>query len=204
MDFRLLLLFLVLFTNNAFSCQLSQTVISLSGPITMTLEYLGLTKDKNLVAISKFHKLSHKFEGDVLAGGIFLAKRTIRKFQDGVIFFDKSKELSREFKQSDFKNSVEVYTLGQNPFETVAYTVDILKPILKDCDGKLTELDSFLKITKKNLKIATGVYYFFLGKITQKFPELIIANDGFLLSLKSLDNFSTYKTDLNYVPWSKK
>jgi hypothetical protein len=204
MDFRLYFLLISLFTQNAFGCYLNQKVISLSGPITMTLEYLGLTKDKNLVAISKFHKLSHKFEGEVLAGGIFLAKRTLDKYKEGMIFFDKSKDLSREFKQAGFQNSIEIYTLGQNPFQTVKYTVSALRSILTNCDSKIAELKSFLKKTKQNLKIPKGTYYFFLGKITQKYPELIIANDGFLRSLKALDSFATYKTDLNYVPWSKK
>ncbi len=202
---RLILIFLFLVNiKNGFSCSLRQDLVSLSGPVTMLLEKLDLLSDKRLKAVSKFHLLEKDFNKEVLAGGIFLSKRTLERFKNHFVIYDQSRELTRELQNHHEIKSLEIKTVGQNPFETVDFLLDKISFLLKSCDKKIASLNSTLEKIKTNLKVPTGTYLFFLGKIGYKYPDLIITNDGFVKSLKLLKGFKTYPSELGYTPWSKK
>ena len=91
--FSLLLLF---YTGSSMSCSLNRPLISLSGPITMLLEELGLLTDKNLKGISLFHPVNN-FNGKKYGGGIFLGEKFFQEIGNSIIFYDQSRELNKLF-----------------------------------------------------------------------------------------------------------
>ena len=62
------------------ACSLKKPIVSLSGPVTIYIEALGLLSDPKLRAISKFHPIKHKTSAEVLGGGVFLAQKKIKEF----------------------------------------------------------------------------------------------------------------------------
>ena len=111
-------LFIFLFLQNqSIACKLAKPLVSLSGPVTMVLEELNLLEDPNLAAISVFHPINKKTSAKILAGGVFLSKRTMESFQDKFVFFDKSMELKKNYKMAKIKNFAEINSLGLDSFE---------------------------------------------------------------------------------------
>ncbi len=205
MVIRLILIFLIFIVNkNAIGCSLNQNTVSLSGPVTMLLEELDLLEDEKLKAISKFHLLRKDFHKEVLAGGIFLSKRTLKRFEDHLVIYDQSRDLSRELRNHKKLKFLEIKTVGQDPFETINYLLEKVSFILNSCDKRIASLKEKLEKVKNRMKIQPGTYLFFLGKIGHKYPDLLITNDGFVKTLRLLNGFKTYPSELGYTPWSKK
>ena len=197
---------LLLFSMNSFSCELSEKIVSLSGPITLLLEELDLLKDKNLLAISKFHPVEKKFNGQILAGGIFLSKKSLNAFKNVKMFFDKSREFKSLLKKSGVKKYIEIDTRDQDPFEAFNLSLVKIMNSLKGCHKTFEALEAKVSIIKSKLKLNPNFErsIFYLGHIKNKYPEIVIANDGFVLGLKAFEKFKTYPSDLSYVTWSKK
>jgi hypothetical protein len=199
-------LLILIFSYQAYSCELSEKIVSLSGPITMVLEELDLLGDKNLLAVSKFHPIKNITNAKVLAGGLFLSKKTLKKYQHTKIFFDKSRELKILLSKDHKGLLVEVDTRDQSPFE--AFNLSLVKTMnsLKNCHKKVEALEKKILKIKKYLSIKHDFHksVFYLGSIGTKFPDMVISNDGFILSLKNNINFKTYPSELAYSTWSKK
>lgn len=187
-------------------CRLSEKIVSLSGPVSMVLEELDLLGDPNLIALSKFHPIKGKTRATILAGGLFLSKKTLKTFGNSKIFFDKSRELRSILAKGPSKKLVEVDTRDQDPFE--AYNLSLIKLMnsLQFCHREVESLNDKISNIKQGLeeKPSTMNGVFFLGEIGSKLPELIISNDGFVLFLRGQDSFKTYPSDLAYTAWSKK
>lgn len=191
------------------ACELSEEVISLSGPVTMLFEELHLLEDPKLLGISKFHpvkKTSRKVRTQVLPGGLFLSKKKLKEFQGKKVFFDKSREFKTLLERSAIEDSVELDTRGKTPFEVFDISINSISKSLKNCSQRIYHLRGRVKKIKEtltlHLKIENAVFY--LGAFGRKIPELVIGNDGFVLSLKGLRGFSTYPSELAYIVWSKK
>ncbi len=197
-------LFFIFISFELFSCELSEDVISLSGPVTLVLEELDLIRDSHLLAISKFHPVSDKKDKEILAGGLFLSKKILKKYKNKKIFFDKSRELNQLLEKSYSGRKIEINTSKKNPFEAVEIVLKAITSSLKNCDKELRNLRQNVAKIKREFKLPVDFKksVFFLGKITSKLPELIFSHDGFILSLKELNDFQTYPSELAYTTWS--
>ncbi len=187
------------------SCHLTRETVSLSGPITMLLEELQLTQDPYLLAISKFHPIETIFTGEVLAGGLFLSKQVLAKFKNKLIFFDKSREFKKILQQSHLKDIIEIDTRHLSVMSSVKMTIEILRKYTKGCDQQLAKVESHLRgLTHLLNKRGITPSVFYLGRISNKLPELVIVNDGFVKDLTETANLKTYPSETSYVYWSKK
>lgn len=201
----LILLFLSASINIAFGkCYIQKSIVSLSGPMTHFLEELDLVSDKNLKAISKFHPLNKEFKGEVLAGGLFLSPQVFQKYKDALIVFDKSREFKYLLEKSNHMNFLEIDSRDQDPFEVINLLEVKALGFLKGCRSQLSETSKKFKslkekLLKKNIEIKAN---FFLGSLSGKLPETIIANDGPVIFLRKFAGFSTYPSELAYVNWS--
>jgi hypothetical protein len=200
---------LVFNLNNVFAaskkCHLEREIVSLAGPITTTLEALGLLKDPKLLAISSFNPIRGKTKATILAGGMFLAKKTFKKYETAEFFIDKSRELEKTLKRSNIENYQVLDTRGMDSFEVLAMTLLIIEPHLKNCDKKIKKLNLWgRKITSNLARLKQKKLIFFLGKIKNKLPSLIIGQDGFVLALLRYAKVKTYKSNLAYIAWSQK
>lgn len=186
-------------------CHLQKKIVSLSGPITTTIEALGLLKDPKLMAISSFNPIRGKTKARVLAGGMFLAKKTFKKYKAAEFFIDKSRELEKTLKRSNIENYQVLDTRGLDSFEVLAKTLLIIEPLLKNCDKKIKKLNLWgRKVTSNLASLKEKKIIFFLGKIKNKLPSLIIGQDGFVLALLRYAKVKTYKSNLAYIAWSQK
>ena len=201
---RFLILTLLLI-NHAVACSIKSQIVSLSGPVTMVLEELNLLQDKNLKAISSFHPIAKKTNANIIAGGLFLSKTTLKSFKGANVFYDKSFELARLFKNSELQKVMSVDTVTFSSFKVVDKVLNLISPYLSKCSDRINVLKSFLKKSQVKLKKKNPLKaLFYVGLITNKKPEMIMVNDGFVLSLKNLGVLKTYQTQLAYVQWSAK
>ena len=200
-------IFLTFFISSVYGiCELKKEVVSLSGPITMLLEELNLLKDKNLKAISKFHPIKKETKAVLIAGGLFLSKRKLTHFKKVIFFYDQSRELSQILKKAKIGSPIEVKTRSLNPFSTVESNLISLEPFLIGCQQKIEEVKNKIKVIEKGISLPPEFIHsiFYLGRLRDKKPNIVIGKDGFILSLLTIQGFKTYPTDLAYVPWSKK
>ncbi len=197
--FSLLLLF---YTGSSMSCSLNRPLISLSGPITMLLEELGLLTDKNLKGISLFHPVNN-FNGKKYGGGIFLGEKFFQEIGNSIIFYDQSRELNKLFSKKTSK-VISINSRGKNPFEVVVDNIRLLESFLDKCTDRIKKLNLLLQKVRDNRSLKNKQLIFFLGKINSNLkPDKIIVNDGAILSFKSM-GMKTYKSDFSYVSWSAK
>ncbi|MBT4790053.1 MAG: hypothetical protein HON90_00655 [Halobacteriovoraceae bacterium] len=197
----------VFFCLQSLACELNEKIVSLSGPITMLLEELNLQNDKNLLAVSKFHPLKEKFKGEILAGGLFLSKKTLIKYSKTKIFFDKSREFKNLMKRSHIKNTIEVDTRDQDPFEAFQTSLVKLSNSLSHCHKVVLALETKVTGIQKKLQLNPFLKksIYFLGTFRYgKIPQTVMANDGFVLSLKQFESYTGYPSDFAYLTWSDK
>lgn len=207
MVFRLIIFLISL---NAFTCELKEKVVSLSGSVTFTLEHLGLLKDNNLKAISVFHPIKeNSFQGEVLGGGLFLSFKHMNTHYQGMkIFFDQSRELSRMFKRLKKSNNIEVKTADLDPFQVYESTLKSIKPSLNNCEKRINDLNKEIAAIKGRViaKKFTPTMFFYLGsfQVNGNSPKMLMVNDGPVRFLKENTLIETYPSELSYVTWSQK
>lgn len=201
---------LIFLTSHSFACEFSpkvKSVYSLSGPITLALKDLGLIKSKKLKAVSTFHPVSKKeFSGEFLAGGVFLSHSMIKSFSKSVVFYDESRELTRIFSRYPEVKTIEVKSRTLTPLEVMTSIESELAPYVSGCDlselsKKIKQRQDYLKtIIPKNLTVL-----FYLGEIKgNKYPDLLMVNDGIVKWLVGEKLIKTYPSELAYVNWSAK
>ena len=203
-----LLASILLNISTAISCDFRsevKSVYSLSGPVTLILKDLGLIKNKKLKGVSIFHPVAKKdFQGRFLPGGVFLSHETIKGLAGSVLFYDESRELNRIFFRYEGIRAVEIKTRSLTPLEVMESMEKQLTPYLIGCDlRKLTNnLNMRLKELKK-LARKDSTFLFFLGLIqNNKFPELIMVQDGIVKWMIQEKLIKTYPSQLPYVNWS--
>lgn len=210
---KIFLSILLAFTLDAYAdCRFAphvKEVISLSGTITVTLKELGLLNDPKLKGLSVFSPVSkNEYSGTFYPGGIFLSQASMETFKNATVFFDESRELSRAFKKTTNVNALEIVTRGMGPVQTMKKSEEVLKPYVVGCDEKLKNLRDKINITQEKLlsKIPKDVtVIFFLGEMkAEKFPEMIVAQDGVVKLLNDEKKIKTYPSSLAYVNWSAK
>lgn len=180
---------------------------SLSGPVSMLFEFMGLEKDKQLKAISVFHPIKN-FQGKKLGGGIFLSPKVFKGKQAGVVFYDESKELKKSLSKISEIKSVQIKTRGLNSFESTLKSLKKIRPFLRGCEKQIAKVKSYVDSvnTKINKWKVNKKVLFFLDHIgkDKKLPQTIMINDGFVLTLIHKNKISTYQSPLSYVAWSAK
>ncbi len=199
-------LILIFFSFSSYSCELLEKTYSLSGPVTLLLEELDLLNSSKLLGISKFHPVKQKYNGKTLGGGLFLSKKTSDQFKDKILVYDKSRELAKILQKVSTKKTYQLDTRGESASEAFAKTSELVKKITVGCEKKLYLLKGKVQQVLRQVKL-TGKkkrVLFYLGRINSKYPETIIANDGFVKELRLRRSFETYPTDLAYVYWSQK
>jgi len=205
MVIKFFLILIYLIGSDVIACHLNTSIVSLSGPVTMVLEELDLLEDKNLKALSSFHPIIKKTQAEILAGGIFLSKKTIKDYQDEVLFFDKSVELSNLLKKFKKNNFIELDTSGKDSFSVAKDILEQISPYLEACSEKTDALISKLDKIKNELgQMQSQMILFFLGQIKTKYPQLIMGRDGLVLTLIQMKKIQTYESPLTYIQWSAK
>ena len=187
------------------ACSLNtKGIISLSGPVSTYLDQLGIVNE--LDAISSFHPVKN-FKGVKLAGGLYLSTSTLKSMEGKTVFFDKSRELKKVLERFPKIKSIELDSRRRTPREVIEQTAEVLKPYLKNCDEKKSSLNNHISqlenhIRSNSKKIRESI--FFLGHISEKLPDTILSNDGFVYWLKKEGLMESYPSDLEYVNWSMK
>ena len=206
MVIRLIVSFSLLYNLNVFGCELKKNSVVLSAPIVYLLEELDLLKDPKLKAITSFSKVgAHKAE--VLGGGIFLSKQTLKKYKKNTFVLDKSFELEKTLSRAKISNFIIYETLNETPFQAVEKGLSIVRQLSERCDQKINQLKTKIsKIQNKLKNLPKRKAIFFLGAIEKDgtLPPQIIGRDGFVLYLIENDLIDTYKSDLAYISWSQK
>lgn len=206
--------FLFVFTffmgfNSSWACKLdpSHRYVSLSGPITMLMEEMGLLEDMSLKAISTLHPVADGKGIEKIAGGLFLSSKTLQSFSDKVVFIDASKELEKNVKKYGAKKLIIVSTRAMGAIEVVKENIKTLSPFLIECEQKQKAVESKLQIVANKLKQlpnSKNTLLFFLGEITRdKFPTLLMVHDGLVIDLIR-NGMKSYPSELSYVSWSEK
>lgn len=197
--------FFLIYSSSLISCELKQNIVSLSGPMTMMLEETKLLEKPQVLAISKFHPVKNSTKKR-LAGGVFLAKKTMEEYRNAIIFYDKSKNLSNSLgKVIPAENLIEINSREKDPFDVSIENLGILNRYVTNC----SELNNLLVRLKKEKKQLSKLSFkkkavFFLGTVKKKLPQQVIANDGVVLFLKKHNGLKSYPSTLAYVPWSQK
>jgi len=190
------------------ACALRTEVVSLSAPVSALLDELGLLRDKNLVAVSAFHPLRTKTSARVLGGGLFLATKEWRELRSKVIYYDESRELAEKLAEEKARHAVKVSTRGIGPFELSQQTLNLLRPQLEGCEVKARSLEEEWKKLRQELLARTAFdrpIYFFLGEWDdERWPELLMANDGPVRFWRSERKLVTIESELAYVRWGEK
>ena len=203
-----LLASIFLHISTAISCDFSsevKSVYSLSGPVTLILKDLGLIKSKKLKGVSIFHPVAKKdFQGIFLPGGVFLSHETIKGLAGSVLFYDESRELNRIFSRYEGIRAVEIKTRSLTPMEVMKVMEKQLNHYLVGCNlEKITHhlnmrLEELKKLARKD-----STFLFFLGLIqNNKYPELVIVQDGIVKWMIQEKLIKTYPSELAYVNWS--
>lgn len=209
---NIFLSFITLFSCHLFACEISQSspdIISLSGPMTVTLRELDLLKDKKLKGISLFNPIKKdSFSGTIYPGGIFLSTDTYKDFEEKMVFFDESRDMNRILNDRVKVKNAELRTRFLTPGETIDLSLRQLIPFLTHCDSKIADYKSRVKKLQEELLILNKKkrsIIFYLGEISEKKrPELVIVNDGLVKFLRDNNAISTYPSRLSYVNWSSK
>ncbi len=176
---------------------------SLSGPLTVILEELGLLNSPVVKGISVFYPVPDSFKGEVIPGGVFLSPSKLTEMKSSIVFYDGSQELKKLFRSQNIE-AIEFSSRNQTPREVTISAINLLGKHLLGCNTQkiLEKLESLEKDIQANMKSRMKVF-FFLGRITtHKLPELVIANDGLVLWLRKMNLITTYPSDLAYVNWS--
>lgn len=195
----------LLLSEVSLACSLNtKGIISLSGPVSTYLDQLKIVND--LEAISSFHPIKN-FKGVKLAGGLYLSTSTLKSMEGKIVFFDKSRELKKVLERFPKIKSIELDSRRKTPREVIEQSAELLKPYLKNCDEEKSLLDKHVSqlethIRSHSKKIRESI--FFLGHISEKLPDTILSNDGFVYWLKKEGLMESYPTDLEYVNWSMK
>lgn len=179
-----------------------KSIYSLSGPLTVIFEELGLLSSPVVKGISVFYPAPDSFKGEVIPGGVFLSPAKLSSMKNSIVFYDGSQELKKLFRSQNIE-AIEFISRNQTPREVTTSAISLLSKHLSGCDtgkilSKLDGLEKDIQAKMKNMKVI-----FFLGRITnQKLPELVIANDGLVLWLRKTKLITTYPSELAYVNWS--
>jgi hypothetical protein len=184
-------------------------VFALSGSAAVVLKELGLLSHPKVQGISVFAPIKeNEFKGKVYPGGIFLSHKTLNDFNDGVVFYDESRELRRILNSHQKVIGEEIKTRNLTPMEAIDATTGVLLSSLVGCEEKIAGLK------KKALKLQQQIMVklpevrsiiFFIGNVKHgRLPEMIMANDGIVKWLRKEKKILTYPSDLAYVNWSAK
>lgn len=196
----------LLFPLQIFACEIHRDLVVMSGPVTMILEELNLLQQPKLHAISSFHPIKNETTAKVIKGGLFLSPKVLGKYRKYAFFFDKSREFKALLRNNKMQEVWEVDTSGADSFKNFDDSLKLISPFLKDCQTRIEKLKAKVATIKgktQNYHPKLGML-FFLGEITQKYPELIMVNDGLVLALKNYAKLETYVSKLDYVNWSAK
>jgi hypothetical protein len=186
-----------------------KNVVSLSGPVTVILRELNLLNHEKLKCISIFNPVSQtEFKGKIYPGGVFLSQSSLNEFRDNVVFFDESREMARNFKSLGNVSAHEIRTRNLLPLEAMEKALHSLTGVLSGCEEKMGELRSKAASLQKEIlqKIPeTYSIIFYLGELRgERFPEMIMSNDGVVKLLREKNKIKTYPSELAYVNWSAK
>ncbi len=210
-------LIVLLFIQSTWACRIKQPIVSLSGPMSYLLKDLGLTTDTNLKAVSSFHHFVKEFNGQRIAGGIYLSLKKMKELgtEPYVLFADESQELRSRI--SFYKTQVDnlqdvrfVDTRNKDPFEVTEQLLQSIQPYLtQECGYKVQNLrKDLIRIMglAKNIKFPKGKsWLFYLGdKSPGNQNQTLMVNDSFNLFFKANQNFKTYPSTLAYVSPSAK
>ncbi len=201
-------LLIILISLNAYPCSLKKPTYSLSGPMTMLIEDLGLLNDKNLKGISVFHPVK-KYSGKRLGGGIFLSSKAFKKNPNAVVFYDTSKELKKNLEKIQSIKAIEINTRGSHTLEGQMPIISILGDYLENCIEKklawIERVDNLQeKIHAKKLKNKKLLFFIEEIKSSKKLPSTLMAQDSFVKYLNHGGKIQTYDSPLAYVAWSSK
>ncbi len=205
-------LFLLVTMNARATCQFRpeiKKVISLSGPMTVLLQEMGLIEQHVVKGISVFSPVSAKtYKGKLYPGGVFLAPSTLEEFSFGLVFFDESRDLKKILKSNKNINAVEIKTRHLLPMDVVDHSMVILKSYVSGCDIELKLVKKRAIGIQRDLlqRVPDGMnVIFFLGEIRgSRLPELVVVNDGIVKLLLQEKKINTYPSELSYINWSPK
>lgn len=182
-------------------------VISLSGPMTVSLKELGLLK--KIQGISVFNPVSSEdFSGKIYPGGVFLSPSSLDELKEAVVFFDEGRELRKVFSNRSDIMAREIKSRNLIPLAVIEETLKVLNRYLSGCND---EISSYLKRAKKleeelvNLIPHKLQAVFYLGELKKaRSPDLLMVNDGIVKFLLTQNKLKTYPSSLAYVNWSAK
>lgn len=206
----MLALLISFFLSSVYACVFSpeiSKVYSLSGTVSLALRDLKLLREPQLKGVSIFHPIDKKdFRGEFLPGGVFLSPDSMAKINDGILFYDESRELTRMLARSPKIKAIEVKTRGLTPMEVASKTEELLKPFVKGCDLKVlsTDLKVKLETLKKTISTSKSMLFFLGAARGDKWPSLLMVNDGVVRWMVSQKLITTYPSELAYVNWSAK
>lgn len=210
---RIFLSLIWLISLNAFGvCEFKSEVtkvFSLSGSTTVLLRELGLLNHSKVKGISVFNPVkTGEFSGKVYPGGIFLSRDSLTEFYGGLVFYDESRELTKILTPMSAINSREIRTRSLSPLQAFDKTLKEVSFYLKGCEDKARVIrEKFLGLEKQLLeKIPAGLpVVFYLGELRgERFPEMVVVNDGVVKWLKDKHKIKTYPSTLAYVNWSSR
>lgn len=158
----------------------------------------------HVAGISVFNPVSD-FAGKYYPGGLFIAQSTLSDFNDAVVFFDQGEQIRKILSSGKKITGIEVQTRGKTPLEVVELTKNLLSPYVNNCEEKFSAVTKkaesvqkeLLSVFKNQMKVI-----FYLGEIKQRYPELVIANDGVVKLLLREKKIVSYPSELAYVNWS--
>ncbi len=206
----MIILFSLFFTIiRSFSCEFSgevKNVYSLSGPVSLALRDLGLTKSPKLKAVSTFHPIDKSFHGEFFPGGLFLSIDWLHKMKGGLVFYDEARELTKSIARIQGVHGVEVRTRQLSPMGVSHYLEKVLSPYVRNCNFAQMhqELDRKLETLARLIPLSRS-YLFFLGEIRgARLPEMLMVQDGVVQWMIEKVHLQTYPSKLSYVTWSSK
>lgn len=190
---------------SSYGCELSKkNIVSLSGPVSTYLDQLGLINQ--VEAISLYHPIAD-FKGVKLAGGLYLSTSALKKLEGKIVYFDKSRELKKILNRFTKIQAIEIDSRRKTPRQVVELVAGVVASSLKGCESQVTSLHERMSELEKEIltkisKISKSI--FFLGRISSKYPETVMSNDGFVYWLKKEKLLDSYPSELEYLSWSMK
>ncbi|MCT4640737.1 MAG: hypothetical protein N4A33_00465 [Bacteriovoracaceae bacterium] len=199
-----LVISLLIISFSSFSCHLDKSYeyISLSSPMSFLLDELGLL-DKVKYVSSFYPK---KTAVKKISGGIFLKPSELSIKKNTIIFLDRSKDLSRIFKE--YQNTYFLDLKSMSAQKATYKTLAAVKKYTRNCDKKISLIEEKIKkVTRKiSRKKFHSKYLFFLATFAKNLrnESMLITEDIFVKDLKQNKSFKTYPSSLAYTRYSQK
>jgi len=203
----MIILIKLIFSLNLIACDFKSKlpVYSLSNLTSIIFNDIGLLK--SVRAVSYFSSI-HDQNVKRIHGGIYLSQKEISSWGSAVVFYDESQELSSKFKIHSSLKTREIKTRSRNYHQILREQQQLLLEFTQGCESRImiqfSHYEELIQKVHERYKKRSPLVFFLGPANFDRYPELIIGDDGLVGDLVREKIIRSYPSMMSYIPWSKK